>query len=85
MTALRPWLSGATEAHLLKEGERIDILWADGLTSAHDFVILQGEPGCYITHHGTKVWAALKLVQFRKIPMAKKFIREAMKKRDRLR
>jgi len=81
-TALRPWLSGVTEAHLLNDGERVDIRWVDGMTSAHDFVLLKKEPGFYLIHHETKVWVALKLVQFRKIPMSKRFIREAIEKRN---
>mgnify|MGYP000538050692 CR=1 FL=1 len=73
-TLLRPWKSGTTEGGDLKVGERIDIRWVDGTTSAHDFAPNgDGEPGFTLNHHDTKVWVALNLVDFRKIPLSKGF------------
>jgi len=71
MTSSRPWLKG-TSAEGLREGDRIDILWGDGFTSAHDFALRKGVPGVVLNYHDTHVWVPLKDIQHRKIPLNKR-------------
>lgn len=76
MAHLRPWQSDLSEASSIKEGERVDVKWADGVTSAHEFGLRRGIPGFWLIHHDTKIWVELALVQYRKIPGAKKLPRD---------
>jgi hypothetical protein len=73
MSLPRPWLSGPNDRRTLKVGDRLDVKWANGNTSAHDFV---KDPerglGFWLNHQETKIWVDLALVEFRVIPMAKK-------------
>lgn len=73
MGMLPPWLSSPKDRLTLKEGDRIEVRWGNGNTSAHDFVKQGSDLGFWLNHHETKIWVDLKLpVEFRKIPGGKK-------------
>lgn len=74
-TLLRPWIEGKLAKTICVEGDRVDVKWKDGITSGHDYALRKGEPGFILNNHDTLVWVPMSLVQFRKIPLAKKSAR----------